>query len=624
MGMFDYKNYSSDEASKLVEDTSKLAAYTNAYNFFNFIPGGDALNVLGTITGDLFANDINVSIPEGWKELTPTDFGVSADRVDNAGYFSIPSMYSGTALPGPQAKIFGQYNEAGDLIRVNFNVAGTNAITDVLDYLNLNSREGVELYEPILEMVRDFALDNGLKATDVVFSGYSLGASVTNVLAAERENLVDGFFTESDYIAHAVPTIYDNGDVVLNVGYENDVTHRITGNEPDFLSAIKAMDFGFGNPDKEFSSTTDNFVLYNDVYASPIWDISPFSFLNIPTGWYAHINGITTDAISRVIDSSFYEDTQQDSTVIVSDLSAINRGMIWVEDDAAPTSSSHFGTSAFLIGTEYGDKIAGGKNFDYIDAGRGNDIIKAGIGVDHIDGNTGVDEVRIEGRGKEWDVYQMQDDTLFFVDKDGFNLVEADNVESVSFNGEIASHINNYEITDTGLQDNRFLMKWFDNGDKDFLDHKEGSEVNDVIIGQTVFAREGNDTVTGTSKADILHAGRGDDVIMAMGGNDRVYGAEGDDKINGGAGNDTLIGGVGKDTFIFNALSGNDVIKDFNNDAGYKDILQFSSDLFSDVSALSSHTTQEGSNVSVAYGNHNLLTLENCTVDDVVSCAIVV
>ncbi|WP_019673719.1 calcium-binding protein [Psychrobacter lutiphocae] len=624
MGMFDYKNYSSDDASQLVEDTSKLAAYTNSYNFFNFIPGVDALNLLGTLTGDLFANDTNVGIPDGWMELTSTDFGVSEDLVDHAGYFTIPSLYSGTALPGPQAKIFGQYDEAGDLVRINFNVAGTNAITDVLDYLNLNSREGVELYEPILEMVRDFALDNGLEATDVVFSGYSLGASVTNVLAAERENLVDGFFTESDFIAHAVPTVYDNGDVVLNVGYENDVTHRITGNEPDFLSAIQAMDFGFGNPDKEFSSTTDNFVLYNDVYASPIWDISPFTFLNIPTGWYAHINGITTDAISRVIDSSFYEDTKQDSTVIVSDLSAINRGMVWVEDDAAPTSSSHFGTSAFLIGTQYGDKIAGGNNFDYIDAGRGNDIIKAGIGVDHVDGGSGIDEVRIEGRGKEWDVYQMQDDTLFFVDKDGINLVEADNVESVSFNGEIASHINNYEITDTGLQDNRFLMKWFDNGDKEFLDHLEGSEGNDVLIGQTVFAREGNDTVTGTSKADILHAGRGDDVIMAMGGNDRVYGAEGDDFIDGGAGDDVLIGGVGNDTFVFDALSGNDVIKDFNNDSGYQDMLQFSSELFSDMTSLISNVVQSTTDVLITFNTTDYLTILNSTVDDVLASSVIV
>ncbi len=622
MGMFDYKNYTTQQSTQLVDDTSRLAAYTNAATILGFVPGADALNLLGSISGDFFPTDINVGIPAGWKELTAADFGVSDSLVDKGGYFTIPSLYYGTATPGPQAKIFAQYNDAGELVRVNFNVAGTNDIADVADYLNLNSRAGVELYEPILNMVKGYVLDNGLTAEDVVISGYSAGAAVTNVLAAERENLVEGFFTNSDYIAYAVPTIYDNSDVVLNIGYENDVVHRITGNEPDLFSAILAMDFGLGNPDKDFSSSVDNFVLFNDVYASPIWDVSPFSFLNIPTGWYAHINGVTTDAITRVIDSSFYEDTQQDSTVVVSALTAISRSTVWVEDDAAHTSS-HFGSAAFLIGTQYDDKIAGGTNFDYIDAGAGNDIIKAGVGVDHIDGNTGVDEVRIAGRGKDWDVFKMADDTLFFVDKDGINLVEADNVESVSFEKEINSYINNYEITDTGLTDNRFLMKWLNNGDKTFLSHVEGTEGADKLTGQTVFAREGNDTVTGTQSADILHAGRGDDVILALGGNDRIYGAEGNDKIDGGAGNDILIGGVGNDVFVINKLSGNDVIADFNNDSGYHDIIQFSADVFADVAAISAKTTQSGDNVTIKLDSYHYLTVENCLVDEVISCAVV-
>ena len=120
MGMFDYKNYTQQEAAKLVEDTSRLSAFTNAYNFFDFIPGADALNVLGQISGNLFPTSINVSIPEGWKELKPVDFGVSDSMVDKVGYFTIPSLYTGTAVPGPQAKIFGQYNEAEELVRINF------------------------------------------------------------------------------------------------------------------------------------------------------------------------------------------------------------------------------------------------------------------------------------------------------------------------------------------------------------------------------------------------------------------------------------------------------------------------------------------------------------------------
>lgn len=621
--MFDYKNYSSSEAAKLVEDISLLSAYTNTFKIGGFIPGVDIVNTVGNLTGDLLASEPNMRIPDGWTELTATDLGLGPDAVDNSGFFTIPSYYLGTIFEGPQAKIFGQYNEQGDLVRINFDVAGTNGLADIIDYANLNSREGVELFDPILKVVKEFAEKNGLTGSDVVISGYSLGAAVTNVLAAERENLADGFFEDSDYLAFAVPTIYDNADVVLNVGYENDVVHRITGDETSFLGALEATDFGLVNPDKEFSSSVDNFVLFNDVYASPvIWNLSPFSLLNIATGWFAHNQGVATDAISRVINSSFYDDTQMDSTVVVAELSALARGTTWVQDYKT-TTSSHYGSSAFLIGSKFDDLIAGGSNYDYIDAGLGNDIIRAGVGVDHVDGNFGIDEVRVEGTHKDWDIFKMEDDTLFFVDKDGINLVEADNVESVSFQKEINSHINNYEITDTGLIDHRFLMKQIDNGDTNFLDHVEGTAGDDTLSGQVVFAREGDDTIYGTDQADILHGGRGNDVIYGSDGHDRIYGAEGDDVLNGGAGDDILIGGVGNDIFVIDILSGNDVIADFNNDAGYQDTIQFSSELFADMNSLISQTSQNGSHVFVALSDQNYLTVENSYVDDVINYSII-
>ena len=71
MGMFDYKNYFSEESAKLVDDASRLSAYTNAFSVFGFIPGADALNFAGKLTGDLFPNNTNVGIPEGWAKLGP-------------------------------------------------------------------------------------------------------------------------------------------------------------------------------------------------------------------------------------------------------------------------------------------------------------------------------------------------------------------------------------------------------------------------------------------------------------------------------------------------------------------------------------------------------------------------
>jgi len=93
MGMFDYKNYSSNEAVKLVEDISLLSAYTNSFKIGGFIPGVDVLNTVGSLTGDLLASEVNLRIPDGWTELTATDLGLSPDSVDNSGFFTIPSFF---------------------------------------------------------------------------------------------------------------------------------------------------------------------------------------------------------------------------------------------------------------------------------------------------------------------------------------------------------------------------------------------------------------------------------------------------------------------------------------------------------------------------------------------------
>ncbi|WP_275789311.1 M10 family metallopeptidase C-terminal domain-containing protein [Pararhizobium gei] len=76
----------------------------------------------------------------------------------------------------------------------------------------------------------------------------------------------------------------------------------------------------------------------------------------------------------------------------------------------------------------------------------------------------------------------------------------------------------------------------------------------------------GNDTINGTSSADIINSGTGDDVIKGNGGNDKIRGA---------AGADDLYGGTGKDFFVFksvkdstSSVGGRDTIFDFNGSGG--------------------------------------------------------
>ena len=78
-------------------------------------------------------------------------------------------------------------------------------------------------------------------------------------------------------------------------------------------------------------------------------------------------------------------------------------------------------------------------------------------------------------------------------------------------------------------------------------------------------------TERGTSGADTLSGGTGNDNIYGEGGNDTLYGFEGNDYIDGGAGNDVLYGSEGNDGLIGGA--GNDTLYggafDVGNDTLY-------------------------------------------------------
>jgi len=83
----------------------------------------------------------------------------------------------------------------------------------------------------------------------------------------------------------------------------------------------------------------------------------------------------------------------------------------------------------------------------------------------------------------------------------------------------------------------------------------------------------GNDSIFGTSAANVLTGNGGFDGLFGYGGNDRLLGGDGADNIFGGKGSDILTGGADADTFNFVSLSdstvaqsGRDTITDFGGD----------------------------------------------------------
>ena len=169
---------------------------------------------------------------------------------------------------------------------------------------------------------------------------------------------------------------------------------------------------------------------------------------------------------------------------------------------------------AIINGTNSGDTLYGTAAGDTINGLNGNDSLKGFGGADRLDGGAGID-------------------TVFYGDSTvgvGVNLA-----------------------TGSGVG---------------------GSAQGDTFISiENVFGSNFNDTITGTSVANQLHGGEGNDVIKGGGGNDFLDGGNGNDYLtssifgasvlDGGAGDDTfkgtghadvLFGGSGSDTVDFSHM----------------------------------------------------------------------
>ena len=86
------------------------------------------------------------------------------------------------------------------------------------------------------------------------------------------------------------------------------------------------------------------------------------------------------------------------------------------------------------------------------------------------------------------------------------------------------------------------------------------------LLGTVVFARDGNDTVTGSDAGDIIFGGSGLDTLSGGAGNDTISGGEDADEIHVGTGTDFADGGDDGDTYVFaasEATSGDNI-----NDTG--------------------------------------------------------
>lgn len=603
MAMFDYRDYSAAESAALIDLTHQLAVASAGRSLMgldgNFLAGAfEWLTGQGTLSG----SPIDVKMPAGWEYINEATLGLSG-VTDAEGYLRLVSPMTGTLHGGPQLMVSQQKDAAGNITGLAIAWTATNSPVDLPDYFRLNDGGLVSAMSPVLDAVATYAKGLGLTGKDVLVTGYSLGGGMTNIQSANSDKIAGGFFADSNYIGHASPVIDNTPGRVLNVGYENDVVHRATGDAKSFIDAITQADPLLSNADGNFESSTDNIVIYDRAYDAGNLLLAIDSILN-PFSWWGHIGGALSDATARIGKSAFYDLTSQDSVVVVSNLGADMRGTTWVRDKASPTSD-HFGAPAFVIGTQYDDKLADGRGNDFIDGGLGDDTIRVSTGYDRVEGGGGTDTLRLTGPAGDYSVSRLADGSLAFVSANG--LAVATGIEKVEFTkpgllGLFDSTVP-YSIQSDRLEDEHWsLFEW---GDKDvpMTQATSGTASADTLTGTRVFGLAGDDKLSGTAGNDLLVGGRGRDVLDGKAGDDRLYGAEDDDRLIGSSGNDTMNGGHGNDVFVFTkGLRGTTVIEDFNQAANESDVLSVQG-LFSNTADLLASSRQSGTDVVISAGD---------------------
>ncbi|GCE61939.1 bifunctional hemolysin/adenylate cyclase [Microcystis aeruginosa NIES-4285] len=205
----------------------------------------------------------------------------------------------------------------------------------------------------------------------------------------------------------------------------------------------------------------------------------------------------------------------------------------------------------YIYGENGNDVLNGGDDSDYLYGGDGNDVLNRGAGSDNILGGNGNDLLN----GDAGDDYFTGDEG----DNDTINGGAGSDSYAADYSYGSSGLTMTYDTAGSGTitvgtETDTFTSIESFNGFK-------GTDYNDVIFGgtrvyyyETLYGREGNDTISGNAGADYIYGENGNDVLNGGADNDYLYGGNGNDTLqgtDGGTGDfDELVGGSGSDRFI--------------------------------------------------------------------------
>ncbi|MCZ8375716.1 MAG: calcium-binding protein [Beijerinckiaceae bacterium] len=220
-----------------------------------------------------------------------------------------------------------------------------------------------------------------------------------------------------------------------------------------------------------------------------------------------------------------------------------------------------------ILGGAGNDRIRGAVGNDDVDSGDGNDLILhvIGDGLDsRISGGAGNDVMRIEtDLNSTYATIQLDANgvlTGLTLDANGVSehVIAADAQGNLNVEG-----VETFALHHLGTADGTLDFSGVTTGVNVDLDgpafgNGKGTATgfSEVVGFQHVIGGDGDDSLWGDDRDNILEGGAGNDYIVGFGGsnilfggdgNDRLFGQEGNDRIFGGAGNDLLAGFRGDD-----------------------------------------------------------------------------
>ncbi|MCC8421041.1 polyurethane esterase [Photorhabdus thracensis] len=571
MGVFQYKDFDDTTSKELFSDAKTISGYAYhnlgsgfAEGYYNYGYGlGIPLTLVTALIGSTTSQGVSTKLP--WN---PDAEKQARDKLNEAGWFTISADelgYKGktdargtfygekSSHSTAQAEVMGKYDADGNLTSIGIAFRGTSGpresiITDTFgDIINnvlvgLGKTEYSNNYTPnafgrLLDHVANYAKAHGLTGSDVLVSGHSLGGLAANSMAGSSETKWGGFYSQSNYITFASPSQYEKGNKVLNVGYENDPVFRV-------LTGTSATASSAGVHDAPKDSTTNNIVNFNDHYASTTWNLLPFSIANLST-WVSHVTPFYQSGMQRVMDSTFYDLTHKDSTIVVSNLSNVTRGNTWVED-LNRNAEKHTG-STFIIGTNSNDLIKGGKGNDYLEGLDGNDIFRDDGGFNMIAGGKGHNTFDLQKSLKNAEIAYDKAGTLYLRDAHGDITIATDisTIRSKESTWLFLTKTVDSQVRADGLHSNQ--------GVKQYANSVTGNDGNDTLTSKTsgswLFGLDGDDTLIGFGNNNVFVGGEGNDVLKSQGNNNTFL-------FSGDFGQDIVYGYNKTDKLVFLGTEG--------------------------------------------------------------------